>query len=114
MDMISGSMASRRSSDSTSDSSPFKKIKCHWKRQPDMFDRSQDNPPIPSFLRLVTAIECSVVFAGGVLLFFLPGLASDLWPWSIPPFNSRFVGAIYLAAYVSLILFWFVPRWKPG
>jgi hypothetical protein len=79
-----------------------------------MFDRSADNPPVPPFLRLVLAVECSVVFAAGVLLFFLPGLASALWAWSIPPFNSRFVGAVYLSAYLPLILFWFVPRWKPG
>lgn len=79
-----------------------------------MFDRSSDNPPVPSFLRLVTAVECSVVFAAAVLLFFLPGLAADLWPWSIPPFNARFVGAVYVAAYLPLILFWLTPRWKPG
>jgi hypothetical protein len=79
-----------------------------------MFDRSEDNPHIPSFLRWVLAVECSVVFAAGVLLFFLPGLAAELWSWIIPPFNSRFVGAVYLAAYLPLILFWFVPRWIPG
>jgi len=79
-----------------------------------VFDRSRDNPAIPSFLRWVLAVECSVVFAAGVLLFFLPGLAAELWPWVIPPFNSRFIGAVYLAAYLPLILFWFVPRWIPG
>ena len=84
------------------------------KKQPEMLDRSADNPPVPSFLRWVLAVECSVVFVAGVLLFFLPGLASELWAWSIPPFNSRFVGAVYLAAYLPLILFWLVPRWIPG
>lgn len=79
-----------------------------------MFDRSDDNPRVPPFLRWVLAVECSVVFAAGILLFFLPGLAADVWAWTIPPFNSRFVGAIYLAAYLPLILFWFVPRWIPG
>jgi hypothetical protein len=79
-----------------------------------VFDRSRDNRVIPSFLRWVLAVECSVVFAAGVLLFFLPGLAAELWPWIIPPFNSRFIGAVYLAAYLPLILFWFVPRWIPG
>ena len=48
------------------------------------------------------------------MLFFLPTLASQLWAWTIPPFNSRFVGALYLAAYIPLIIFWFVPRWIPG
>jgi hypothetical protein len=79
-----------------------------------VFDRSPDNPAVPPFLRLVIAVECSVVFVAGILLFFLPGLASELWAWTIPPFNSRFVGAVYLAAYIPLILFWFVPRWIPG
>lgn len=79
-----------------------------------MFDRSDDNPRISAFLRFVIAIECSVVFVAGVLLFFLPGLAANLWAWTIPPFNSRFVGAVYLAAYIPLIIFWSVPRWRPG
>lgn len=79
-----------------------------------MFDRTAENPGVPAFLRLVVAIECSVVFVAGVLLFFLPSLAEGLWAWTIPSFNSRFVGAVYLAAYIPLILFWFVPRWKPG
>ena len=79
-----------------------------------MFDRSHANPAVPAFLRLVIAVECSVVFVAGVLLFFLPSLASELWAWSIPPFNSRFVGSVYLAAYIPLIIFWFVPRWIPG
>lgn len=79
-----------------------------------MLDRLDSNPKVPSFLRWVLAVECSVVLAAGVLLFFLPGLAADIWAWTIPPFNSRFVGAVYLAAYLPLILFWFVPRWIPG
>jgi hypothetical protein len=79
-----------------------------------VFDRSGGNPPVPAFLRLVLAVECSVVFVAGVLLFFMPGLAADLWAWTVPPFNSRFVGAVYLAAYLPLLLFWLVPRWIPG
>jgi hypothetical protein len=79
-----------------------------------MLDRSDANPTVPSFLRWVLAVECSVVFAAGVLLFFLPNLAAELWAWIIPPYNARFVGAVYLAAYLPLILFWFVPRWIPG
>jgi len=79
-----------------------------------MFDRSTDNPTVPSFLRWVLAAECSVVLMAGILLFFLPNLAAELWAWEVPPFNARFVGAVYLAAYLPLILFWFVPRWIPG
>lgn len=79
-----------------------------------MFDRSSNNPPVPPFLRRVVAVECSVVFAAAVLLFFLPNLAAAWWPWGIPPFNARFIGAVYFAAYLPLIIFWLVPRWRPG
>jgi hypothetical protein len=79
-----------------------------------MFDNSRNNLPIPAFLRFVVAIECCVVFTAAVLLFFLPGLAEKIWAWAIPPFNARFVGAIYFAAYIPLIIFWFASRWTPG
>lgn len=79
-----------------------------------MFDASSDNPKISSYLRFVTAAECSVVLFAAVLLFFLPNLAKDLWAWDIPPFNARFVGAVYFAAYVPLFIFWYTARWTPG
>lgn len=79
-----------------------------------MFDTSSNNPLIPTFLRFVSAVECSVVFSAAVLLFFFPAAARDLWAWDIPPYNARFVGSIYFAAYVPLIIFWSNRRWVPG
>lgn len=79
-----------------------------------MFDNSPNNPRIPAFLRFVIAIECGVVLMGASLLYLFPSLAEQLWAWPIPPFNSRFVGAIYFAAYVPLLIFWFSARWTPG
>lgn len=79
-----------------------------------MFDATPNNPRISTFLRFVIVIECGVVLMGAVLLYLFPKLAEQLWAWSIPPFNSRFVGAIYFAAYIPLLIFWFNPRWTPG
>lgn len=79
-----------------------------------MFDTSSENPTITKYLRFVTAVECSVVLFGAMLLFFFPALAKDLWAWDIPPFNARFVGAIYFAAYIPLFIFWYTARWTPG
>jgi hypothetical protein len=79
-----------------------------------VFDKSPENQAIPSFLRFVIAVECCVVFTAAFLLFFLPGFSANVWAWTIPPFNARFVGAVYFAAYVPLILFWLNPRWTPG
>lgn len=79
-----------------------------------MLDTSPENPRIPAYLRFVTAIECCVVFMAASLLFFFPVLAEKMWAWAIPPFNARFVGAIYFAAYLPLLIFWFTSRWTPG
>lgn len=79
-----------------------------------MFDSSVNNPRIPAFLRFVVAAECTVVLMAALLLFFFPQMAQERWAWEIPAFNSRFVGAIYFAAYLPLLIFWLNPRWTPG
>ena len=79
-----------------------------------MLDKSANNPPISSYLRLVTGIECFVVLVAAAGLFFLPELSAKLWAWEIPPFNSRFVGAVYFSAVLPLIVFWQSARWTPG
>ncbi|MCA9960407.1 MAG: hypothetical protein KC443_15300 [Anaerolineales bacterium] len=79
-----------------------------------MFDTTTNNPRIPAFLRFVIAIECTVVLMGAMLLYLFPNQAAQIWAWSVPPFNSRFVGAIYFTAYVPLLIFWLTARWTPG
>ncbi|MCB9134452.1 MAG: hypothetical protein H6636_03440 [Anaerolineales bacterium] len=79
-----------------------------------MFDTTANNPRIPTFLRSVLALECSVVLMAAILLYLFPSQAAQFWAWSVPPFNSRFVGAIYFAAYVPLLIFWLSSRWTPG
>ena len=58
----------------------------------------QANPRIAIPL-LVPAMAQGLVIAGaGVVLVFAPTLSHDIWGWELTPFNTRFLGAIYLAA----------------
>jgi hypothetical protein len=79
-----------------------------------MLNRATTNPKIPGFLRFVTWAECLVVFSTASVLFFLPALGRELWAWGPPPFNSRYIGAVYYAALVPLVLFAVTGRWSPG
>src|SRR4051812_49602504 len=38
----------------------------------------------------------------------------DIWAWITPPLNARYVGVIYLAALVALLVFAVHGRWNPG
>lgn len=77
--------------------------------------RSQDNnPPLPTVLRILTFIEVLVLAGAGGLLFFVPEIGRVQWPWELAPFNAAFIGAIYLAALAAIALMFFVNRWSPA
>jgi hypothetical protein len=69
------------------------------------------NPKIAIGL-LVPAIAQAIVIAGaGVVLFFAPTLGHDIWGWELAPFNTRFLGGIYLAALADFAALTVVRRW---
>jgi len=73
------------------------------------------NPRVPTFLRAVTWVECGVVASAALLLLTTPKWGgSEVWAWITPPFNARYVGVIYLAALVPLVILAVSGRWSPG
>ncbi len=73
-----------------------------------------DNPPLTPLLRLFTLIEVIVLAGAGGLLFFLPDWARALWPWPLTPFNTLFLGAIYLGALPAIASMLLAGRWAPA
>jgi hypothetical protein len=73
-----------------------------------------DNPTLSPVLRGMTILEVLVVITAGVILYLLPTLAKTLWPWEITPFNTRFIGAIYIASLTLLIPLARSTRWSPA
>ena len=75
----------------------------------------EPNPRVPEFLRAVTWIECVVVAAAAGLLLSTPEWGGrEIWAWSTPPLNARYVGVVYLGALVPLVVFAVTGRWSPG
>jgi hypothetical protein len=52
-----------------------------------------------------------VIAGAGVVLFFAPITGHDIWGWELTPFNTRFLGAIYLAALVDFVALAAMRRW---
>jgi len=74
---------------------------------------AHENPPITSFLRTFTLIETLVLIGAGFGLFLFPNIVRPLWPWDIAPFNTRFLGAIYLGALIPVGYMYLSGRWSP-
>ena len=68
---------------------------------------------LPRLLRYLTIVEFFVLAFAGFGLFFLAGPMSRAWPWAMTPFNTRFIGAVYLASLVAATLILLLDRWIP-
>jgi len=71
------------------------------------------NPAMPALQRLVFLIVALVVLFGAGL-FFLPDLVAPRWPWALTPFNTRFLGAVYVSELFAAIIAVTVNRWAPA
>ena len=74
----------------------------------------QANPRIAVALLLPAFVQGAVIAGAGVVLFFAPTTGHDIWGWELTPFNTRFLGAIYLAALVDFVALAVVRRWIPA
>ncbi len=71
------------------------------------------NPPIHVTARIFALLAILAVILGSALLF-APPLIVERWPWTLTPFNARFLGAIYLGELIGLVLMLWIGRISPG
>jgi heme/copper-type cytochrome/quinol oxidase subunit 4 len=71
------------------------------------------NPIIAPLLRAVYILIAVVVIAGASL-FFVPGLMVPRWPWPLAPFNTSFLGTIYVVELVAVTIAVINNRWSPA
>lgn len=72
-----------------------------------------DNPALPAGLRVFSGFVILVLLVGAGL-FFVPELVKPRWPWSLAPFNARFLGSFYLAEMVAMAALLVWNRWSPA
>lgn len=71
------------------------------------------NPALPASVRFFSGAVI-VVLLMGAGLFFVPDLVKARWPWSLTPFNARFLGGFYLAEMMAMVALLVWNRWSPG
>lgn len=72
------------------------------------------NPSLPAqFMAMIVISWVLLLFVGGSLFFF-PSFARAHWMWPLTPFNTNFLGAVYLSAWVPLTVVLWIRRWAPA
>jgi hypothetical protein len=71
------------------------------------------NPESPVVLRVLILVSCILLAIVGSTLIFFPEVARTYWVWKLTPFNTRFLGAVYLGSLTPLLVALIVNRWSP-
>ena len=80
----------------------------------DVLRADSANPRVPAHLLLSMIVEAGVLAGAGIVLFFAPGPAHDIWGWELTPFNTRFLAAVYFASLVAVAALILVRRSAPA
>jgi hypothetical protein len=87
----------------------------HGREGSSVVERSDPRLELSPVVRALMALVVLVLLVGGISLFFgVPEIARHRWPWPLTPFNTRFLGAIYLAELVGAAALTVINRWSPA
>lgn len=65
-------------------------------------EQASHSPKLPALLLSLSLVSIVLLVLVGGALFFFPAFSQSRWLWPLAPYNTRFLGAIYLTALVSL------------
>jgi hypothetical protein len=65
--------------------------------------------PVPLGLLIPMLVSAVLLVLVGGLLLVAPPVIQPYWPWTLSPFNTRFLGAIYFSASIPL---WVMVIWR--
>ncbi len=68
-------------------------------------------PQLSPFVRIMFVIVALVLVAG-VSLLIAPSLVGPRWPWTLRPFATRFLGAVYAAEMVAVLFTLVINDWS--
>jgi hypothetical protein len=58
--------------------------------------------PITGWFRTAISLQSAVMFVFGLILFVLPGVGQDIWPWKLSDLTSQAIGGVMLAHAISI------------
>lgn len=76
-------------------------------------DRESTGTIVPQPLWLTMLVSVLLLIFVGGMLFFRPDIAKVYWAWQLTPFNTRFLGGIYLSAIIPLLFCLLARRSAP-
>ncbi|MEL6553767.1 MAG: hypothetical protein AAFQ63_09955 [Cyanobacteria bacterium J06621_11] len=71
-------------------------------QSPKINQSQSQSAAVPPILLTLASISIVLLIIVGGTLFCLPEFSQSRWLWDLKPFNTRFLGAIYLTALVGL------------
>ncbi|MEO1446479.1 MAG: hypothetical protein AAFV46_09625, partial [Cyanobacteria bacterium J06635_11] len=72
--------------------------------QPSQLNQSAlGSSALPPMLLAMVMVSIVLLILVGGSLFCFPAFAQSYWVWPLKPFNTRFLGAIYLTSLMGLV-----------
>jgi hypothetical protein len=93
--------------------SPFAVFAIWWRnRATDPRESVADDPLVPPSALLAARVFAAGALAAGTLIFLMPQIAIDIWPWQLTPLTARVLASLTVQVGVGAFVLSRDPRWS--